>query len=81
MTEPNQVRPIMQIVNQVRELIIDAYYAGEAKRKKLPEAKIEELLNDFEEKGRWELSLDETQVVHLGNMASQLIEDVEEMPE
>lgn len=31
MTEPNQVRPIMKIVNQVRELIIDAHNAGELK--------------------------------------------------
>ena len=31
MTEPNQVRPIMKILNQVRELIIDAHNAGKAK--------------------------------------------------
>ena len=31
MTEPNQVRPIMKILNQVRELIIDAHNAGEQK--------------------------------------------------
>lgn len=31
MTEPNQVRPIMKIVNQVRELIETAYYTGKVK--------------------------------------------------
>lgn len=34
MTEPNQVRPIMKILNQVRELIIDAHNAGEQKGRK-----------------------------------------------
>lgn len=34
MTKPNQVRPIMKIVNQVRELIIDAHNAGKAAGRK-----------------------------------------------
>ena len=30
MTEPNQVRPVMQIVDLVRQLIEDAHYSGKA---------------------------------------------------